>query len=443
MIALIQPVRSALAGLRRCALFGATLTAAAFCPSAQAAPYSQVIIFGDSLSDVGNFAHVTQSSYGFSYPGNQFNYSDHRFTNSSDTNPASQTYSGVWHEQLCRRFLGLPVATNSLDGGLDYAFGDAETLDGQRNVTLQSTPVGDLTLHIDNMGKQITDYLIRANNAADPNALYIVWGGANDLFENNTNDNVIATASRMGNLIVKLAQGGARNFIVPNLPPLGETPSYNTDPNQKAAYDAASASYRDQLNSILDARTADLQSQGINITLARLDVYGLFQKLLQGPAIYGFSNITNPQQGNAGNADQSLFWDTVHPTTAGHSQVAIAASDILSGGHPDFFKGEARLDGDFAYLKFTNGQEFGYYSYQFYPYLYKRDLGFEYAIPSTTGDEGIYLYDFSLQTFLFTAPTLWPYLYNFKENAFDYYFTGTSNPRVFYSFATNGYVYSN
>ena len=114
----------------------------------------------------------------------------------------------------------------------------------------------------------------------------------------------------------------------------------------------------------------------------------------------------------------------------------------MAGAHPDFFKNEAFLSGDFAYLKFASGQEFGYYSYQFYPYLYQTNLGFEYVVPSA-GDAGIYLYDFKLQTFLFTSPTLWPYLYNFNEGGFDYYFTNTTNPRVFYSFATSSFEYSN
>ena len=439
MIALSQPARFALAGLRRCALYAASLTAAAaLVTTADAAPYSQIIIFGDSLSDVGNFAHITQDQYGFSYPGSQFNYSDHRFTNSSDTNPPSQAFTGVWHEQLTRRFLGMGAAKNSLDGGLDYATGSAESGDGLRTVPLQ----GGLSIQVPNLGRQVSTYLTAANNAADPNALYIVWCGANDLFENSSADNVTATATRIGDQVSKLAGAGARYFLVPNLPPLGDTPSYNST-SSKDQLNAASASYKDQLNGVLDSRIATLSSQGINITVSRLDVYGIFLDLIANQGSYGFANVVNSAQGQSVAADQFLFWDGVHPTTAGHNQVALAASNILPQGHPDFFKNEAILTGDFAYLKFASGQEFGYYSYLFYPYLYQTNLGFEYAIPSSGTDSGIYLYDFKLQTFFFTSPTLWPYLYNFNESAYDYYFTNTTNPRVFYSFKTNSYVYSN
>ena len=437
MIALSKPVRLALEGFRRCALFAATLTAAtALSTAAQASPYSQVIVFGDSLSDTGNFAHITMADYGISYPGGQFNYSDHRFTDSSDTSPASQTFAGVWHEQLTRRFLGMTPATNSLDGGLDYAVGDAQSTDGQTTVTIE----GNATINVDNLGRQVSTYL--TSHTADANALYIVWCGANDLFQDSSAGNVTATSTRIGDQVTKLAQAGARTFIVPNLPPLGDTPSYNTT-SSSDQLNAASASYRDQLNSVLDTRISALQQQGINITVYRLDVYTLFQNLIGNPSVDGFTNITNSAQGQSVTADQYLFWDGVHPTTAGHNQVALAAADLVAGAHPDFFKNEAFLAGDFAYLKFASGQEFGYYSYQYYPYLYQTNLGFEYVIPSTTGDSGVYLYDFKLGTFLFTTPSLWPYLYNFNEGAFDYYFTNTTNPRVFYSFKTNSFVYSN
>ena len=105
--------------------------------------------------------------------------------------------------------------------------------------------------------------------------------------------------------------------------------------------------------------------------------------------------------------DQSLFWDDVHPTTAGHNQIAQFAADILPGGHPGVFRRRRRssTSGDFAYLAFPDGKKFGYYTYQFYPYLYHTDLGFEYVIPSTGTDDGVYLYDYKLSQFLYTSPT--------------------------------------
>src|SRR5207253_3638750 len=110
--------------------------------NAQAPAFTQVIVFGDSLSDDGNIAHRARDTVGFSYPSSNpaFNYSDYRFTDDTNTSPAANLYVGTWHEQLEKTFLGLAVAKNSLDGGTDYAFGGATTKDGTQDRTIINNP---------------------------------------------------------------------------------------------------------------------------------------------------------------------------------------------------------------------------------------------------------------------------------------------------------------
>ncbi|MGI8889649.1 MAG: SGNH/GDSL hydrolase family protein [Chthoniobacterales bacterium] len=302
---------------------------------AQTAPtFSQVIVFGDSLSDDGNVRHALENQYGISYPGGAYNYSDGRFTNSSDTDPNSGTFAGTWHEQLARDLLGITPATNSLDGGTDYAFGGATTEDGTREITVISNPDpfigGELTVTIDNLGKQVDDYL--AANTVDPAALYIVWGGGNDLFDDDSSGNVTAAAARVAALVEQLARAGAVYILVPNVPPLGLVPNYKDDPEKAASLNAASSSYRDQLNGDLDASVTTLTGEGTTFTLYRLDIYGLFYRLAANPEDYGFVNISDSSQGlSSVDPDEYLFWDEIHPTTAGHYQIAKAAFDLLSG----------------------------------------------------------------------------------------------------------------
>jgi phospholipase/lecithinase/hemolysin len=321
---------------RRCCFAFVALTLLTFIPAlvGQSLPaFTQVIVFGDSLSDDGNIRNRLEDQYFISYPGGDYNYSDGRFTNSSDTDPASDMYAGTWHEQLARDFLGLPAPTNSLDGGTDYAFGGATTEDGTRDVTVISNPVpflgGEFTVTIDNLGQQVDDYL--ANNTVDPAALYIVWGGGNDLFDDDSSDNVTATAERVAGLVQRLAEAGAVYILVPNVPPLGLVPNYKDDPDAAATLNAASADYRDELNAQLDATVSTLAAESITISLYRLDVYGLFYRLAANLEDYGFVNISDPAQGQDVDPDEYLFWDDIHPTTAGHFQIANAAFDLLSG----------------------------------------------------------------------------------------------------------------
>ena len=301
---------------------------------AQTAPvFSQIVVFGDSLSDDGNVRHVMEDQYLLSYPGGDFNYSDGRFTNSSDTDPSSDTYAGTWHEQLGLTFLGLSAATNSLDGGADYAFGGATTASGTSERTVISNPFpfggGDFTLTVDNLGKQVDDYL--ANNTPDAAALYILSGGGNDIFDDDSSSHVTETAANVEALVEQLASAGARNILVPNVPPLGLVPLYKDDAATATALNAAAAQYRSELNTDLDAAIATLAGQGITITLYRLDAYGLGYRLAANPEDYGFTNVVDSAQGESVDPDEYLYWDDLHPTTAGHYQIAAAAFEVLDG----------------------------------------------------------------------------------------------------------------
>jgi len=300
---------------------------------AQAPTFTQTVVFGDSLSDDGNVRHLMEDDYFVSYPGGDYNYSDGRFTNSSDTDPSSATYAGTWHEQLARDFLSLAAPTNSLDGGTDWAFGGATSADGTSDVTVVDNLFpwggGDFALTVDNLGKQVSDYL--ASNTPDPGALYILWGGSNDLFNDDSSDNVSAAAANMADLVLQLAEAGARSFLVANVAPIGLVPHYKDDATTATSLNLAAGQFRSDLNTDLDATVATLAGEGITITLYRLDSYGLYYRMATDPGAYGFTNIFDSAQGGDVNPDEYLFWDDIHPTTAGHYQLAAEANALLSG----------------------------------------------------------------------------------------------------------------
>ncbi len=301
---------------------------------AQEAPpaFSQIIVFGDSFSDTGNVRYRTNLASGgqVDYPSHAHNYSNGRFTNDNGTTPSSALYAGVWHEQLAQTLLSLPAATFSLGGGTDFAFGAATTKDGTTNVTVINTPpFGDVTITIDHMGKQMDDYL--AAHPVDPNALYVVWGGINDLLADDSAVSVAATAARATALVVRLAEAGAQHMMVPNLPPLGGSPASSSNPPRIQSLNAACAKYRGELDADLTAIQSALVPQGITPTLYRVDAWVNTIRLLSNPGLYQITDVANSAQGNSSaNPDHFLFWDGLHYTTAGHYWTARAAHDTIT-----------------------------------------------------------------------------------------------------------------
>ncbi len=129
---------------------------------------------------------------------------------------------------------------------------------------------------------------------------------------------------------------------------------------------------------------------------------------------------------------------------SGVSTTPVPVTPVVPSNLPAFFNGAVPLSGGFYYLAFANGNPFGYYNLDFYPYLYHSDLGFEYVIDAQDGKNGVYLYDFASKTFFYTSPGYpFPYLYDFTLKTVLYYFPDTNkpghytaNPRYFYNFAT-------
>jgi len=93
-----------------------------------------------------------------------------------------------------------------------------------------------------------------------------------------------------------------------------------------------SAIYRNDLNSVIASTKSALASGGISIQVYAFDVWLDVIRVLGQPSKYGFINVTDSAQGNSSvNPDQYLFWDDIHPTTAGHHQLAGEATRLLSG----------------------------------------------------------------------------------------------------------------
>ena len=220
-----------------------TLLLAFTAVSANAQDYTSIVIFGDSLSDTGNVAHLTYDKYGVRIPGPYADYTDGRFTDGDDTIPAAQKYFGLWIEQYAAMLPSKPIILDSLDGGTNYAYGFAFTGSGTSVLTLGST---SLSVNVNNIGQQITDYLATSPEITKK-TLFAVWGGSNDILAANSADDIIKAVIAQAMNIQRLIDAGATQFIIPNIPPLGSTPLVNGSPKDAIAATAAAVLYNQAL----------------------------------------------------------------------------------------------------------------------------------------------------------------------------------------------------
>ena len=295
--------------------------------AAYGSSFTKLVIFGDSLSDNGNAYIATMGAIPAPPAYTVFPTGLGRFTDGPDTTPAG-TGGGLWHEVLATA-LGTPTAQPFLAGGTNYAVGGAQIL---ADVPAVPQPIPSLA-------SQIGLYLTSTGGVADPNALYVIWGGSNDLYHaletpGETSAQIAATEQQMAASlsadITALALSGAHNFLWLNLPQLATTPRGAFDILNTPGLGPAFAAASTQFQSDVAARSMLLAS-GLGVSITELDIYALYQAIQANPAAYGYTNVTTPANLDpAANPDEYLFWDfPSHPTTTGHRIIGQAAFAAL------------------------------------------------------------------------------------------------------------------
>ena len=260
--------------------------------------YSQIVVFGASLSDNGNAVSIVPGLF----PGAPYY-------------PGRASNGLLWIDVVAAE-LGNPV-NPFVNGGTNYAVG------GARTCAISGTSINPF-----DMCYQATLYLTGVLNKADADALYVVDAATvgNNIFAviNNGLPGSVVTAEApadIASIMNRLYNAGARKFLVTNVPDVGATPRGRELPSPATAT-ALSNGFNGTLNNELanfrashagaDVRLADFKS-AVAITA-------------------GFTNTIDPCVVNlvaCATPDTYTYWDNLHPTAATGRNMAKAALGVL------------------------------------------------------------------------------------------------------------------
>ena len=281
---------------------------------AEASGFNQFVGFGDSTLDSGYFRYHSMGDP----------IAD-AILASAITAGANGGFAG--NGIMMSTFLSDKFGLNALPidgGGTNYAVGASLTAPDPAGIpaTIPLT-------------SQIYQYLESVNGVANPNALYVISSGNNDLIRISDTDSLNRQSSALAASVLSLQNAGARYLLVPNSFRYANLVSLGgeiTDPTNAAEY-ARQIAYNTQ-------RWRDLATAGVHFIPADMD--SVFKYVARNPTIFGFtpwsalstsspsavsavlSVLTEEQQ------QAYLFIDGNHLTTAGQAIEADYAYSLLT-----------------------------------------------------------------------------------------------------------------
>ncbi|WP_088178888.1 SGNH/GDSL hydrolase family protein [Thauera butanivorans] len=290
----------------RILLLAATLL---FAPLSHAA-YTSMYVFGDSLSDNGNAYALSGGIWPVSPPyAEQF----------SDGPTAAEYLAGR---------LGIDLRPSTA-GGTNFAVGGATS--GTQNYNYEISSPAALPPALGQSGAlaQVAGFVGSAPAFDPASSLFMLWAAPNDFFLalSQGTDLLAAAGTAVSNLITSvglLASAGATDILVPNMPNLSRTPfGLSLEPQQQAALDALSRGFNDALADALDlARSGFVPGIPGGLRLMFFDTAAFLDEVISDAARFGFTDVVTPCVTSPAGCEGALFFDGVHPTTAGHRLLA-------------------------------------------------------------------------------------------------------------------------
>lgn len=269
------------------AAFVSTLILVGSAGFASALPFSNLIVFGDSIVDAGNVATVFPAAVP-SPP-----YSNGRFTN------------GPTIADYVNREIEGTDSVASLQGGDNYAWGGA-----------RARADGD----VPGLASQVGSYLLNTGGAVDSNALYMINIGGNDvrdIFLSGQSPQIVIpdVVAAVLSQVTLLQSLGAQNFLFVGVGDVGALPELGPFGPFLQRLATNSANFMTQ--SIREA----IEPLGATV----FDSIDFFNSALSNPADFGLPadlNITdactNALPADFPTCEGFAFLDTVHPTDVVH-----------------------------------------------------------------------------------------------------------------------------
>jgi outer membrane lipase/esterase len=316
-------------------LFAAVMLLA-FTPAFADSAHGEMYVFGDSLSDPGNVFVVTGEVSVRPYDASGIPdapYPIGRGMTFSNGANWAQVYGQA------RRHQGATGPALRETRFTNYAFGGARAADSLGNPF--------------DMGEQVAQFLSDQGGTAEPDALYAVWFGGNDirdalmaflvayetaLIGGGSLDDAqaageaaaeasifVSITSYMDNLSA-LVLSGATHFLILNAPNVGLAPAVAAlGPEASGLAWLLSVAFNSALDSALDSFELALPW----VQLTRVDAFTTITAIVFNPGLHGLSNTVDscitPEVMKDAICDapkEYLFWDGLHPTRTGHQLIA-------------------------------------------------------------------------------------------------------------------------
>lgn len=271
--------------------------------------YSELIVFGDSLSDTGNLASATIN---FPWP-----YYDNRVSDGLLAVDVLASAYGLLAEP------SLHLVSSSGGGNFAVDGANASGIDAQ-----------DLQI-------QLQSHLGRHAGQIVKDALYVVMVGGNDIREARNNDSEVAAHSIVDGAVAEinttlsiLLQLGATKILVVNAPDIGRIPETLQKSQQDPGIKARSTALANRFNTRLGPIIRSLRSQ-YGAAIVEFDLFTHFNQILDNSRTYDFTNndegCFDPNNYSfhsdclyGQEFDRFVFFDSLHPTAKTHELIGEA-----------------------------------------------------------------------------------------------------------------------